>query len=377
MLSDALKRNRRLSSDPRPRPTPLRRGESRSTRRSSSTVPTSVSDAGSTGEWEEGESEEWDGVGPEPKDESASRTIRKQAEPMSPVEVVLFVVAAWLIYQILSRPDDLESLPSHFPHTQSQAAHLPPQGYQHPYQPQLPNAILPNAPSIPSPEKSYWGFTLGLATYCFYVIIAVLAIPLSWLLRGLGLVLQIVAALLYPFTALGRLLLRAFVLYPLDLAKDVLDACWPAVVFVGTTLGVGAVFGGVAGWVGSSLARRYLRWKEGGIGRSERLKGRRPSKSKRRRSEGEAFEEIWGQKERRASKSSSRRRRGYSADSESSLDVPIVGKDVVHDRVSLFTVRSKSTAEGVGVGTAREPVVIGMRRRGRREGLGKSRVTSL
>ncbi|TYJ53737.1 hypothetical protein B9479_005645 [Cryptococcus floricola] len=369
MLTDVLKRTRRHSSDPRPSPHPLRRADSRSTRRSSSTVPTTVSDAGSLGEWEEGDTEEWDGVGPEPHD-PVLKTIKKQAEPMSPVEVVLFVVAAWLIYQILSRPDDLESSTPFFPHTQSQAPQPHPQSYQHPYQPHLPSAILPNTASIPSPETSYWGFTLGLATYCFYVVIAVLAIPLSWLLRGLGLVLQIVAALLYPFTAVGRLFLRAFVFYPLDLAKGVLDACWPAITFVGTTLGVGAVFGGVSGWVGSGLVRRYVRWKEGDAGKAERSLRRRSSKSRRRRSESEGFEEIWGKKERRASKSSSsRRRRGYSPDSESSLDVALLGKDLVHDRVSLFAVRSRSTGEGVGVGTAREPVVIGTRRRGRREGL--------
>jgi hypothetical protein len=228
--------------------------------------------------------------------------VRKD-EPMSPVAVVressprhiphtptltfprphtlmpVYVVFFYVVWQILTRSDDgeiLEHLPSGSPlfsqpSYEQRNAPAPAPQYQLPYAlQQLPSALPPTAES---PSTVRW--VLAYLVYPVYIAITLIAIPLPFLLNALNLLVSIVATILYPITSTFRLLARTFVLAPLNVVRNFLYALYPVYVFVGGVVGAGAFLGVAFGWAGRVLLGLLLR------PRSRRRKSTR-SRSKRR-----------------------------------------------------------------------------------------------
>ncbi|WWD18023.1 hypothetical protein CI109_102470 [Kwoniella shandongensis] len=215
-------------------------------------------------DWERGRREEemqmGQGAG------GAGRKRKKREEPMSPVVVVLYVIALYLIFQILTRSDDHEIL-SHLPPTSS-ILHSPKspldlQQYHLPYQfPHLPNP-MPSIPPSSSTSPSIWRTIANILVYPVYLAVALVVTPLPFLLVGLRLLLELIGTILYPLTVTGRILFRTFVKGPWGLFVRILEIFYPVYVFVGGVLGVGCVLGLGAGWVGKVILDSLLRWKDG------------------------------------------------------------------------------------------------------------------
>ncbi|KLT45256.1 hypothetical protein CC85DRAFT_153774 [Cutaneotrichosporon oleaginosum] len=127
----------------------------------------------------------------------------------------------------------------------------------------------------PAEAPSTWRWLLASLIYPVYIAITLIAIPLPFLLNALNLLVSIVATILYPITSTFRLLARTFVLAPLIVVRNFLYALYPVYVFVGGVVGAGAFLGIAFGWVGRVLLNLLLK------PRSRRRKSPR-SRSKRR-----------------------------------------------------------------------------------------------
>ncbi|BEJ00729.1 hypothetical protein CcaverHIS631_0505860 [Cutaneotrichosporon cavernicola] len=312
-------------------------------------------------DWEEEEEEEEEQV-------EVVQPVRKD-EPMSPVAVVLYVVFFYVVWQILTRADDteiLEHLPSGSPLFTAQPSYErnnpPAPQYQLPYALQQLPSPLP-----PAEAPSTWRWVLASLIYPVYIAITLIAIPLPFLLNALNLLTNIIATIIYPITSTFRLLARTFVLAPLIVVRDFLSALYPVYVFVGGVVGVGAFLGVAFGWAGRIVLNLVLR------PRSRRRKGGR-SKSKRRA--GTLSNEDDSPPTRRHSLppqsstfASQQRSRPVSASFEDTVSrrasgsyerrfVPIVDVIEIDDGEYLPYEQSHTTA--------RQGVVLGVRRRGGR-----------
>lgn len=177
---------------------------------------------------------------------------------MDPAHAPVYVVFFYIVWQILTRSDDTEIL-SHLPsgspllspHALERSSALPPQPQQQQYLPyQLPQLPSPIQAAGGSESSSTWRIVLGTIVYPIYLAIALVAIPLPYLINAVNLILSILSTILYPVTSTSRLLARTFVIAPLNLVYGFLSALYPVYVFVGGVVGVGCFMGMGAGWIG-------------------------------------------------------------------------------------------------------------------------------
>ncbi|WVQ85438.1 hypothetical protein IAT38_007603 [Cryptococcus sp. DSM 104549] len=384
-----------------------RRGESAHTKRSTSM--STVSASGS--EWDDGEN--WEEGGPGVSAMPAP-TRKRREEQMSPVVVVLYVIAFWLVWQILTRPDDMEiftphsaASPIHQPHTPPSLGHSQ---YNLPYpMPQLPTPPITTA----EPSNPWWRVIINIIVYPIYLAVTLLAVPFPFILNALSLIFQILGTLLWPVTMSSRLFFRTFIRGPWGVIRGVLEMFYPLYVFAASVVGVGCVLGVGAGWVGRVCLGWFVKWKEGGKKAREGKKSRRRSSAARVSPSMDAPalapKEPSRRLERRHSShraapvpagtsSNPKLRRADTLDTHShahaysrrhlrptppsggsSTEQPVTptrerelrSHHTLLEPVSLFSgdrKKGKQLAwEEEGRGTAREPVVLGVRRRGVRE----------
>jgi len=219
---------------------------------------------------------------------------------MSPVVVVFYVTALYIIFQILTRSDEGDIL-SHLPATSSfrqqsaLAGHggnvhsdVTPHPYSLPYH--LPHLTSPLHTSTDS-STSFWRTLLAILVYPLYLAITVIAIPMPLLVTAINLLLSVVGTILYPFTSMARVIGRTLVVGPLGVAKSILALFYPFFSFVGGVIGVGAVMGISAGWIGKTSLEWFTKGRrkadlvaEQGIVRRSKSRGKKPDPSKPSRS---------------------------------------------------------------------------------------------
>lgn len=208
----------------------------------------------------------------------------------------------------------------------------PPSNYHLPYpMPQI-------AASIPSPSSestSTWRVVLHAIVFPLYFAVTLLAIPLPFLLNAINLLASILSSILYPVTSTARLMARTFIIAPLNVVLGIMHALYPVYVFVGGVLGVGAVLGVAAGWIG-----RLGMWVL--LGRKSK-----PKKTKKRRSKREERE----------------REREVPREYEFAQFAPQYERDYPEFEFDRRFVPIVELPVGDG-GTAREAVILGLRRRG-------------
>ncbi|WVF70799.1 hypothetical protein IAT40_005593 [Kwoniella sp. CBS 6097] len=262
--------------DPVPKPVSPSASTSSATRVTPSRRPTTLDDSEGYSESEETDRDRDrdTGVPQQGIAGAGGRKRRKRSEPTSPVVVVLYVVALYLIFQILTRSDEKEVLghlhlptsSSSFMQSQSPRSNMDisQQPYHLPYQfPPIPNPI----PSIPKDKEdggvSFGRLLLGILMYPLYLIITLLATPLPIILNLLHILKEIVViVLLYPILSIVKAIFRTFVLGPWGVIRGILDAFYPVYVFVGGVVGVGCVMGLGAGWVGRLMLDWVIAWKD-------------------------------------------------------------------------------------------------------------------
>lgn len=275
----------------------------------------------------------------------------------------VYVVFFYIVWQILTRSDDNEIL-SHLPSSSPLLSQHGGGGYDRgssapsaAQQPYLPYALpqLPPVPSTKSDSTSMWRVVIGTIVYPIYLAVTLLAIPLPFLMNAVNLLLSVVQTILYPVTSTARLLARTFILAPLGVLFGFLQALYPVYVFVGGVVGVGAFLGVAAGYVGR-LAMWYL------LGRrtpaAQPVKRRRSARRSKRHSLPPAPESAPNFDHHHRSSSFERQERLHVPRSPTfeyeRRYVPIVDYVQIGDQV---------LAIDQGVGTAREGVVLGVRRR--------------
>ncbi|WVR05786.1 hypothetical protein IAU60_002811 [Kwoniella sp. DSM 27419] len=291
-LGSARMRERSTSSSNTHRPLRPRAGSS-ATRRSASTTD---SPAVTMSEFDDvGESASDEGDETLSGDFVGNKQRKKRDEPTSPVVVVLYVVAVYLVFQILTRSDEHEIL-SHLPlipssssFKQSHSPHssLDLQQYHLPYGfPPIPNPL----PSTPKEEGlTFWRIVVGVITYPLYLVITLLVTPLPLLMNILHIVKQILAVLISPIIAVLETCFRTFIMVPLGLARSVIEAFYPLYVFIGTVVGVGCALGAGAGLAGRTVLDWTLRWTGSSTRKEKTGKSRKRSA---RRSEGTRGDEY-------------------------------------------------------------------------------------
>ena len=305
--------------------------------------------------------------------------------------ILAYVIFFYIIWQILTRSDENEIL-SHLPPSSLLAHHVDMHGtVQQPYH--LPYHLPPIpqiAPQSAEAAVPLWRMILAVAIYPVYFAITLLATPLPLLLNAVQLVLTILNTLLYPFTSTARVIIKTFVLGPLAVVKNILAVLYPLYVFVGGVVGVGCVMGMGAGWIGKVGLEWVLRRRD------------RRARSKRSASGGGA---ITSRDRSSRLKSTSKDRAAVLAHTPSQplhrAAVPIKSREkvaivdddnggegwyyhpgsaIMHEVEYLlpqFPKSSKSKSQSRSIdayrvgpiarGTAREPVVLGTRRRGHRD----------
>lgn len=289
---------------------------------------------------------------------------------MSPIVVVLYVVAFYLVFQILTRPDDVDLFSN--PTTtipQSQSPMDIPR-YHLPYQ--LPHIPGPTTPIENACKASWWRVILGYMVYPIYRAVTIIATPLPLSLSALSLLTKLVATLLWPFISLAQLLFRSCVTYPWNICIRVLDLLYPVFVFVGGILGVGCLIGGMAGWIGSVCMNRYIEWKEGDTKqvktRAKKIRSSSRRVHRKRHSSESPKTRSYISQVKPLDNPAARHPRKPSL-SGSSTERPQSSEEILHDPISLLSERSRvkpARWEEKGLGTARERVVVGIRKRGRR-----------
>lgn len=189
----------------------------------------------------------------------------KSGNVLTLTRAIVYVAAFYLIFQILTRSDELEIL-SHLPPTSALFSGSSPlafsggpnyradgssNNYHLPYHlPHLPSPVPAVSGSENGGSVSIFRIILGVVMYPLYLAITLLAIPVPLLLNTLHLVLHILFTILYPVTSTGRLIARTFILGPLAFVGDILSVFYPVYTFVGGVIGLGCVMGLGAGWLG-------------------------------------------------------------------------------------------------------------------------------
>nr|XP_019049100.1 hypothetical protein I302_02881 [Kwoniella bestiolae CBS 10118]OCF28030.1 hypothetical protein I302_02881 [Kwoniella bestiolae CBS 10118] len=186
---------------------------------------------------------------------------RKRGEPTSPVKAVFCL---YLIFQILTRSDELDIFPSST--TSIRQSHSPPSSMEVPSYPHLPYGFPPIPNPIPSalpPAQgtSWWRLFFGVLLYPVYLLVTLLTTPLPLLLNLLYLLARLLKVILYPVIVVLGALYGTFVAAPLGVVGGILEAFYPLVMFVGGLVGVGLFLGLSVGWVGRWVLDGILRWK--------------------------------------------------------------------------------------------------------------------
>ncbi|WWC86122.1 uncharacterized protein L201_000993 [Kwoniella dendrophila CBS 6074] len=220
---------------------------------------------------------------------------KKRKEPTSPIVVVFYVVVIYLIFQILTRSDDMEIF-THLPTTSSiHQSRSPPSSMDVPNYPHLPYGFPPIPNPMPSSlpptnETSWTRLAFGVILYPFYLILTLIAIPLplllnlAYLLKGL-----LSSVILYPVLSVFGLFYRAFIATPLGFIGKILETFYPLVIFVGGVISVGCIMGLISGYLGKLVLDKVLSWKQSFSLRS-RNKVKKKSKSEKER---ERIEELY------------------------------------------------------------------------------------
>lgn len=199
----------------------------------------------------------------------------------------VYVVFFYLVWQILTRSDETEIL-SHLPSTSplrgQQQSHAiaeqssQQQHYQFPY----PLAPFPSpARDVEKSSTSTWRTVWHSVLYPFYLLVTLAVIPLPFLNQALTLVMSILGTILYPLTSTARLLSRTFIVGPLQLVTGLFQALYPAYVFVGGVLGLGCFLGMSAGYIGR-YSLDFLLTRRSSKNRKTRSKTRKHSTHKTR-----------------------------------------------------------------------------------------------
>lgn len=243
--------------------------------------------------------------------------------------------------------------------------------YHHPYQ--LPHVPGPTMPLENPSEAPWWRVIFRFMVYPINLAVALIATTLPLSLNALSLLIKLVSTLLWPFTSLAQLLFRTFVTYPWNICMRLLDLFYPVFVFVGGTLGVGCLIGGMAGWIGSVCISRYIKWKEG---------DRKRAKTRRRKTRSASWKVHLRRDSSESSKTKSHSLQVKPSDnpaprhhrkpslSGSSTERPQSPDEILHDPISLLSERSKIKRADwgeKGLGTARERIIVGIRKRRRRD----------
>lgn len=278
------------------------------------------------------------------------------------------------MWQILTRSDENEIL-SHLPATSPlRGHHQVEQPQQQPYQfpyplPHIPSSIR-NIEVAAAGSSSTWRTVIQSVLYPFYLLLTLAVIPLPFLSQALSLIMSVIGTILYPITSTTRLLSRTFIVGPLTIVNGIFQAMYPVYVFVGGVLGLGCFLGMTAGWLGQFSLDLLLSRK----GAAKRNKQRRKSKKHSSQSAHSAPRSVPSSPEAveldagialerslAAGGRSPRQSRSPELRAFHGLYVPVV--DIFDDRgLGLTGVNGRSA----GRGSAREPVVVGIRRRGMR-----------
>lgn len=292
--------------------------------------------------------------------------LHSQYSQLTPVYVVFF----YLVWQILTRSDENEIL-SHLPSTsplrgqQGHAVEHASASQQQPYQ--FPYAL----PHIPSPirdmeaaaaSSSTWRTVLQSVLYPFYFLVTLAVIPLPFLNQALGLIMSVVGTIVYPLTSTTRLLSRTFIVGPLQVVQGLFQALYPVYVFVGGVLGLGCFLGMSAGWIGQYSLDLLLARKSPG-----KRKARRKSKkhhSHSHSSHSEPIDAAAALERSLAAAGSPRQPRSPEIRTFHGRYVPVA--DIYDDRDLGLSGSAVSRAGARASTSAREPVVVGIRRRGMR-----------
>ncbi|KAK6905578.1 hypothetical protein I203_106408 [Kwoniella mangroviensis CBS 8507] len=228
---------------------------------------------------------------------------RKRNEPTSPLKAVLYVVSLYLIFQILTRSDELDIFPSSNPSTSSiRQSHSPPSSMEVPSYPHLPYGFPPIPNPIPSalppqPGTSWWRLFFGVLLYPVYLLATILTTPLPLILNILYLLKELLKIILYPILVVLYALYGTFIAAPLGVVRRVLEAFYPLVVFIGGLVGVGCTLGLGVGWIGRWVLDSILNWKnrrqaESKLRRREKMERDRDMKDLRRIREAEIDFEL-------------------------------------------------------------------------------------
>lgn len=301
---------------------------------------------------------------------------------------VVYVTAAYLIFQLLTRSDDLEIL-SHLPPTSSlrspssSASHLNLGGSNlhsdlggqshNPYAglpyhlPQIPSPMVKTAPGDDSPS-SFFRVVLGILVYPIYLLVTLIAVPLPLLLNALHIIASCLATILYPLTSTSRLIFRTFILTPLSLFRSVLAIFYPIYTFIGGVIGVGCVMGFGTAYIGKISLDLFL-------GRN------RKSKSRSQRKSGSGRGSRISSKSSRSTRSSKKRDLKLDirpmSDSDPAPEALLTPVPTARQREAFPAARTNPKRDevryagldvydaytGDARGSAREPTVIGTRRR--------------
>lgn len=315
-----------------------------------------------------------------PEDEEADMKRRQDEQPMSAFVVIrelaeyleltsVYVVFFYLVWQILTRSDENEIL-SHLPstsplrgqqglaveHSASQQ-----QPYQFPYAlPHIPSPIRDMEAAAASASSSTWRTVLQSILYPFYFLLTLAVIPLPFLNQALTLIMSVVGTIIYPLTSTTRLLSRTFIVAPLQVVQGLFQALYPVYVFVGGVLGLGCFLGMSAGWIGQYSLDLLLTRKSPKRKTRRHKTKKHHSHSHSSTSSPESIDASAAVERSVAAAGSPRQPRSPEIRTFHGRYVPVA--DIYDDRDFELA----GSAVKAGRSSAREPVVVGIRRRGMR-----------
>lgn len=275
------------------------------------------------------------------------------------------MVFFYLVWQVMTRSDDDEIF-SHLPSTSPLRGQQPThamaepksqqQAYQFPYP--LPQFHSP-VREVEKVASSTWRTVVQSVLYPFYFLLTLAVIPLPFLNQALTLIMSIVGTILYPITSTTRLLSRTFIVGPLQIMNGLFQALYPAYVFIGGVLGLGCFLGVSAGYIGQYSLDFLLSRKSANDRKSTRRKTKKHRSHSSRVPDSPEFATAEGTSRNASAlfeRSSSIRRQPLPSDLDfRSRYVPVVD---IWDNLDRAAANSSPPA--------RQPVVVGLRRRGMR-----------
>lgn len=316
-----------------------------------------------------------------PEDEKADVKRRRDEQPMSPFVVIrerrfgtveltpVYVVFFYLVWQILTRSDENEIL-SHLPPTsplRGQQGHAvehsasQQQPYQFPYAlPHIPSPIRDTEAAAAS--SSTWRTVLQSILYPFYFLVTLAVIPLPFLNQALTLIMSIIGTILYPLTSTTRLLSRTFIVAPLQVVQGIFQALYPVYVFVGGVLGLGCFLGMSAGWIGQYSLDLLLTRKSPKRKTRRHKTKKHHSHSHSSTSSPDSVDASAAVERSLAAAGNPRQPRSPDIRTFHGRYVPVA--DIYDERD--FELAGSAVNRAGGRSSAREPVVVGIRRRGMR-----------